>query len=217
MPETAREELSRRLAAYPKEALPYLKHGFVAASELSEDIRHLVLAEMIENFKRGTRRLDSSALCAVTKLPQRESEQIASIYSLAIGLLSDTEATPNDFVEAAKGIVFFPEQEVVAKSIATSICASRDEIKRTVARTQLAGEVLPSLYTFDVAIDLRIRVIDGKIATSAPVAIVHIDTDADDHDVWLQLGRGDIESIIRTLKKALEDLQVAETLVSSKS
>ncbi|HEY8333603.1 MAG TPA: hypothetical protein VIQ05_07390 [Tardiphaga sp.] len=217
MPETAQEELTRRLAAYPKEALPYLKHGFVEASNLSEEVRRLVLAEMIENFKRGTRRLDSSALGEVTKLPERESEQIASVYSLVIGLLSESAANPSEFVEAAKGVLFFPEQAAVAKSIAAAVCASRDEIKKTVARTQLAGEVLPSLYTFDLAVDLRIRVVDGKVVTSAPVAVVHIDTDAEDHEIWVQLGRGDIESMIRTLSKALEDMKIAETLTGRKT
>jgi hypothetical protein len=130
-------------------------------------------------------------------------------------LLSETTATPDDFVEAATGVIFLEGDRAVARSIASEVCDARSEITKTVARTQLAGEVLPSLYTFDVAIDLRVRVENKAIVASVPVAVLHIDTDAEDHEIWVQLTKGDIDNIIRTLTRALEDMQVAEGLTSA--
>jgi hypothetical protein len=215
MADSAREEVARRLNRYPNEALSYFQGGFSSAASLSDQKRREVLAEMISNFQRGTRRLDSSNLREITGLSSNIAEQVASVYSLVIGLLTETTATPDDFVEAATGTIFLEKDRGTARSIAGEVYDERSEISKTVARTQLAGEVLPSLYTFDVAVDLRVRVENKAIVTSVPVAVLHIDTDAEDHEIWVQLTKGDIDNIIRTLTKALEDMQVAEDLSSA--
>ncbi|WP_158812509.1 hypothetical protein [Methylocapsa sp. S129] len=216
MPESPKEELARRLAIYPEGALPFFDSGFAVAALLTNEIRKLVLAEVIDNLKRGSRNLSGSALRGITKLSERDNEQLASVYSVIIGLLSESSATPDDFVAAAKGILFTPPHEDIAKSIADSICSAQSEIADMVGRAQLAGEVLPSLAAFDIVVDVRIRVIDGEIKTSIPVAILHVDTDAADQELWVQLSRGDIEETIRKLSKCVADMQLAETLVLRK-
>jgi hypothetical protein len=216
MPENAKEDISLRLSRYPEQALSYFQGGFSSAAALPEATRRKVLSEMISNFQRGTRRLDSSNLRQITGLPTKVAEQVASVYSLVIGLLTETTATPEEFLEAAANKVFVEPDRAAAKSIATAVCDARAEILSTVLRTQLAGEVLPSLYTFDVAVDVRVRVEDGSVVTSVPVAVLHIDTDAENHEIWLQLTKGDIDNLIRTLTTTLSDMQVAEDLVSGR-
>lgn len=213
MAESPREELVRRLSEYPREPLTYFKNGFSIASRLSEDARKLVLPELLKNFKRGRRHVGGAALRVVTGLPAREAEQLAAVYSIIIGLLSESAATPADFVAAAKGILFDAEHEVVATSIADAICAQREEISTAITRAQLAGEVLPSLDTFEVVTDLRIRFAEGQIKTLVPVAIVHVDTDGPEQELWLQLSVGDIEEIVKKLSEALTELKEADLLV----
>ena len=217
MPEDPGEDLVRRLDGYPKEALSFFDSAFATAAGIPEDVRQLVLREVIENFRRGIRRLDGASLRLITKLPEREAEQLASVYSLVIGLLSESSATPDDFVNRAKGILFSPEQETIAKSIAASVCAFRPGIAGIVERAQLAGEVLPSLYSFDVVVDIRIRVIDGEVKTSVPVAVVHIDTDVSARELFFQLSRGEVEETIRKLTKSLDEMNLAETVSFGKN
>jgi hypothetical protein len=181
MPNSPKDELARRIAEYPKEALEFFGAGIASASNLSDEARKLLLQKVIETFKSGTRRLAGSVLRPIAKLSERESEQLAYAYSLIIGLLLESTATTDDFVNAAKGVLFAPEQEATARSIADSICASRREIKATVDRAQLAGEVLPSLYSFDLAVDVRVRISNGELKTFVPVAILHLDTDIAHH------------------------------------
>jgi hypothetical protein len=216
MPESPKEEIGRRLAEYPKEALPFFNAGFVAASKLSEETLNLFLKEVIVGLKRGLRRLNGAELRPITKLSERETEQLASVYSLIIGVLSESAATADDFVSSAKGILFLPEQEAIAKTIANSICTSRQEINISIQRAQLAGEVLPSLDAFDIAVDVRIRVVGGEVKTFVPVAVIRINTDADDN-LWLQLSTGDIENIIGKLSKSLQEMKFAESLTMRKS
>lgn len=92
-----------------------------------------------------------------------------------------------------------------------AICAVRAEIIDAVTTAQLAGAILPSLYLFNVETDIRVRVADGKVTTSVPVAVVHIDTDAEER-IWLQLTKGEVEDIVKKLNKVLEDMRIAETL-----
>ncbi|MGY2808686.1 hypothetical protein [Bradyrhizobium sp. USDA 4506] len=177
------EELEGRLSRYPQQALLFFQAGFSSAASLPEEARRHVLAEMISNFQRGTRRLDSSNLRKITGLSENGADQLATVYSLVIGLLSETTATPDEFIVAAENKVFLEKDRSVAKSIATEVCNARPKIQETVARTRLAGEVLPSLSTFDLSIDVRVRVENGAIGIAVPVAVVHIDTDADNRDL----------------------------------
>jgi hypothetical protein len=216
MPESSTELIARRLAQYPKEAFAFFSDGFAAASTLSKETLNLVLNSVIEDIKRGTRNVDGAALKPLTNLSERESNQLASVFSLVIGLLSESEATPEDFVSAAKGKLFHSEHETTALAVAVSICASRSAIGSAIERAQLAGSVLPSLDIFDIAVDMRLRVVDGELKTAVPVAVLRLNSDAGD-DFWLQLTKGDVEDIIRKLSKSLEDMKFAETLTLRKS
>jgi hypothetical protein len=135
---------------------------------------------------------------------------------LVIGLLSDSSATPEDFVSSAKGILFLPEYEAAARSVAQAICKHRPEISTTVETAQLAGAVLPSLASFDVAVDLRVKVSDGTVVAGVPVAVTSINTDADGQSLCLQLSVGDLEDVIQKLSDSLEQMKVAETLLLRK-
>ena len=217
MPESPKDELARRLSEYPKEAVSFFSSAFGVASRLPGETRTLVLNALIANFERGSRNLSGAALRHITDLSAREAEQVASAYSLMIGLLSDSTATPDDFVASAKGILFLPEQEATVRLIASSICALRPQINATVERAQLAGVVLPSFDDINIAVDFRARFANGALKTGVAVAVVHIDTDVSEQELWLQFSRGDVEDIIKKFSDCLEEMKLAETLFLRKS
>jgi hypothetical protein len=217
MAESPRDELARRVAEYPPEALSFFKEGLTVASALSEESRASVLKRVTASFRSGMRRLSAGMLRSIAKLSERDAEQLAYTYSVMIGLLLESAATPDDFIGSAKGFLFDSDQEAVARSIATSICTSRGEIQATVDRAQLAGEVLPSLFTFDLAVDVRLRIVDKELKTFVPVAILHLDTDVENQETWVQLSKGEVEEAIQKLTECLENLNLAETLIVRKS
>jgi hypothetical protein len=147
----------------------------------------------------------------------RDAERLASAYSIIIGLLSESEASAEQFAEAARNKLFNEEDELTAFTIATLACEHRDELKAGIERAQLAGAVLPSLIRFELEVDFRVRVSEGTIKTGVPIAVVHIDTDATAQEMWLQLSRGDVEDMIKKLNDTLESMNVAETLASQVS
>jgi hypothetical protein len=179
--------------------------------------RRLVLEAVIENFRRGARRLSGSVLEPFTNLSESDAEQLGSVYSLVMGLLSETAACPEEFVSRAEGILFTDARGEIAHTIAISICELRPGIVGVIERAQLAREVLPSLLALEIAIDVRLRVVDGRVTTSIPVALLHIDTDSERQELWLQLSRGDVEETIKKLQKCLIDMQLAENIQYQKS
>lgn len=213
MAESAREALERQLSNYPNEAFEFFRTGLSAAGKTSEGVREKILQQLIEQFKSGSRRLDGTEISDITGLSRPVSDAIAAAYSMIIGLLTDTNATPEEFIEVARGKFISQEDEKVGATIAASICGQRDEIKRSVEKSQLAGAVLPSLYSFDVTVDIRFKVEDGGVKATVPVAIVHLDTDANDQEVWVQLTAGDIELIIKRLREAQDGMKIAESLL----
>jgi hypothetical protein len=210
------DELRSRLSEYPEEALAYFDSGFTAASTLSASDHALIIKEIIVNFGRGTRRLDGRSLRSIVALSTKAAEQVASTYTVAIGLLSETTATPEDFVNAAKGTLFRPENESTARTVAEFICASRAELDLAVERAQIAGQILPSFASLDLAVDVRLRITNGVIKTAVPLFVVHIDTDTDEH-LWFQMTQGDVRELIKKLTRALEDVDVAETFLPKKA
>jgi hypothetical protein len=216
MPESSTESIARRLSQYPNQAFEFFSAGFLAVSRLPKDVLSRVLQAVIDEIKRGKRGLNPSSIRPLTTLSEQEADQVASVFSVVIGLLSESEATPDEFVSATKGKLFNPEQESTAKSVAVSICAARQEISSALARAQLAGQILPSLEGFYVAVDMRVRVVDGELKAAVPVAVVSIDTDTADN-YFLQLTKGEVEDTIKKLSQALEDMKFIETLTFRKS
>jgi hypothetical protein len=215
MADSPRDELARRIEEYPTAARSFFKNAFAAASKLPEDVQRIVFQHIRENIARGVRHVEGSTLQPITKLVARESEQIASVYTLVIGLLTEPAVTAEEFANLAKGILFEPEHEGTALSIGRSIVANREELTRIVERTQLAGEVLPSLSTLSIVVDLRLAIENGSVKTTVPVAIVRIDTDSDQR-LYIQLTLGEVEDMINQLSETLQSMKTAEKTFPSK-
>jgi hypothetical protein len=216
VPDSPKDELARRLAEYPDRALPFLQNGFAAAAQIDSAARHGVLEQIIANLRRGKRSVSGLDFRSTTGLSAKDSEQVASAISIVVGLLSDSSVSPEEFVEVGSGVLFEPQLSEIVRDLAVTVCARRSELSQSFEQAQLAGAVLPSLFTFDTAVDLRMRFVDGDLKTSVPVCVVHIDTDASDHQLWVQLSRGDVESVIEKLNAVLADMDAAIAIVAGR-
>lgn len=214
MPETSRDEIARRIGAYAAHVRPYFKTAFAAASEASETARAAILEKLIETLKGGRRGISGTDLAQIGPFTADVADQLATVYSLMIGMFSESTATADDFVDAAKDILFEPVNEPVVRSIALAICNRRAEIDLTVSVAQLAGVVLPSLRSISVAVDVRVKVDDGAVTLAVPVVVMQISTDVDERDLFLQLSKGDVEQVILKLQGILKDIEIAQAAFS---
>ena len=79
-------------------------------------------------------------------------------------------------------------------------------------RGRLANVVLPSLVQFETTVDLRIQFDNEKPKDFVSIAVVHIETDAENTEIWCQLSRFQIETILDKLKNTLKEMEIAEGL-----
>ena len=208
MVDSSPDELARRIAQYST-AYPFFQESFALAARLSEDQLGQILTALLKSFARGRRQIAGTDLRALTGLSSSASERVASVFSLLIGLLSEVEATPEDFVTTASGQLFREADAGAALFIARQVCERRDEINVMVERAQLAGEILPSYTSCSIALDVRVKIVEGKVRASVPVAIARLETDVDSEAVYFQMGQGDLEDIVAIFSKALDDLKIA--------
>lgn len=213
MSESLTKELTRRLSGYPAEARSFFRDDLYVAARLSDEVRRKVVQELVINLRRGRRRIAGSTLRSLTGLPANESEQLMSAYSLIVGLLAESSATPDDFIRAARNIIFSEGDDDSIRAIVAQICDDRAVIAAALQRAQIAGAVLPSFRRMEISIDIRVRFSEGRADAHIPVAIMRIDTDADNQQLWFQMTEGDIEDAIEKLQGALEQIRISDSLI----
>ena len=206
--------LAREIAILPGEVLAVIRSGFALAAALPDRALQQAIEVVVRQMERAGGSVDTDAMVAVTGLNRREASRLNAALSTAVGLLTEGNASIQEFVAAGEGKIFDQSQAAMAEGIATQIVGRRVELQRSMARENLTNRVLPSLTSFDVAIDVRFEfngdVVDDRVA----VAVVHIGTDTRFQRIWLQLGRHDVETIVEKLTNALKQMAVAEDMTS---
>jgi hypothetical protein len=206
--------LSREIAELPARATVATRQGFAIASALSEIDRQKAVELMLASVQRSRAGFDTEAVSNELNLPRRDAGRLMTALSVTLGLLSDNVASLEEFAQAARDTIFEAASEPAVRAIADIIIRERPTLAKAMARHQLAAEVLPSLVEFDVTVDLRIRFNDDKADEFVSVAVVHIDTDGNNQELWLQLSKSDINTMLETLNKAAREMDLAENLLS---
>ena len=93
------------------------------------------------------------------------------------------------------------------------------EGRTNLQRMSLEGEVLPYLMEFEATVDIRLGFdTEGTdVAFAVPVAMLHVDTDSYNQEIWFQVGIAQIETMIETLQIAAERMKAANSLAGKLS
>ncbi len=135
-------------------------------------------------------------------MPARDARKLVSGFSAMVALLTENPVSVDDFIGAAEKMILTPESVPAARVAAKLIVDFRGDLEKSISRRRLAASVLPALDFFDVAVDLRFRFKDAKVEDAVPVAVVRIDTDAFNQQMWVQLALEDVDDVIRKLEQA---------------
>jgi len=167
---------------------------------------------IVRQIERAGGSVDTDAVVGATGLNRREASRLIAALSTTVGLLTESSATASDFVTAGRGKIFDDSQAATAEAIASHIVSQRAELQKSMARDNLANTVLPSLTSFDVAVDLRFKFRDHQVEDSVAVAVVHIGTDTRYQRIWLQLSRHDVQRIVEKLGATLKQMDAVEAI-----
>ena len=206
-------QLSEEIAALPTRAAVATRQGFAIASALPEMNRQKAVELILASVQRSRAGFDTDLISSEINIPRRDAGRLMTALSVTLGLLSDNVASLEEFVQAGRDIIFDAASEPTVRAIADIIIRQRPTLARAMARHQLAAEVLPSLAQFELMVDLRIRFNNNAPDEFVSVAVVHIDTDGM-QELWLQLSKSDIATILVKLNKASKEMDLAENLIS---
>jgi hypothetical protein len=207
--------LLREIDDFPDRAKAAARQGFEIANGLSETDRAKALELMFSSFARGGGSIDTELLAnEIPSLTRRDAGRVMTALSLSFALLTQNAVTAAEFVQAGSGNLFDTACNPTASAVADIVISRRPTLDKAMARSRLANAVLPSLTRFDVAVDLRIRFENGKAQEFVPVALAHIDTDADNTEIWFQLSRADITMLLEKLSTCARDMELGEELLN---
>jgi len=151
-------------------------------------------------------------------ITSKDAPSVLSAVSFVINAISERSESGDEFVsEACKAGVLESADTKNVKRVTELALANREAIKNQIAQEQLASDVLPSLVYFESAIDLRMSFEDRNIAQVTPVAVVHVDTDAADQEVWFQMSLTQAERMVKELEVTCERLRAAASFAKSKT
>jgi hypothetical protein len=207
--------LSREIADFPDRAKASARQGFQIINGLSETDRAKAIEVMFSSLERGGGSIDIERLSnEIPSLTRRDAGRVLTALSFSFALLTQSEVTPTEFIEAGRENLFDAGGEITASAIADVVINRRATLDKAMARNRLANAVLPSLAQFDVTVDLRIRFQNEKLQEFVPVALAHIDTDTDNIEFWFQLSRADIDILLDKLTKCAREMDVSEELLN---
>lgn len=74
---------------------------------------------------------------------------------------------------------------------------------------------LPTLRSFDISVDLKLKFDRNGISKMLPIATFHIDTESYTQEIWLQISKRQLETLINELNTALDQMKLAESITGT--
>jgi hypothetical protein len=137
----------------------------------------------------------------------------SSVFSAAMAVVPmfDKSTTVTEFVDASIKTKFI--DSVTAQRLRPFlevVAGHASEITTAIRRATLIDQTLPSFYDMDVTVDIRLGFEEGRVELAVPVAVIHLDTDADRQEIWFQASRQQLILIKDDIEAAIKKMDAAE-------
>jgi hypothetical protein len=201
---------SESLKAIPREFASYLRQGFSLLSKVPADRYQTLLERVVESIDYPQLRSQEPFVTALGLKEEDMNPLVAAVSMLCVSLAS-TDETAESITKAAQNAQIVSESDTRATlAFSTLIVNDRARMKELLQRSHTASRVLPTLDTFDIAIDTRLSFKNEDIVFAVPVLVAHVDTDSGTDEVWFQMSKVQVRLLIEKLQEALRRLEIAE-------
>lgn len=195
--------------------LAFLERGFRVLARLAVDRRIEFIRSALDAFADSGQSDEPDKVAEKFDIPLSDARDAVFAASMMIATITNGPEPAQEFLAAGRAARAFDDSVSEAlHPLAELVEAERDKVKDGLKRANLAGQVLPSLTLFDVAVDLRLKFDDGKVVGAVPVLVAYLDTDAEGQRVWVQLTQVDAERLIEQLQRGLTSLKAAQRMGS---
>lgn len=198
----------------PDDAKIFLRFGFSQVATLGAE-KWASLVEAVQSSS-GPNDLDIEATSAALAIDSSATAAALSAAKLALGVISYRQETAKEFVEIGRSAKIINEENF--ESILSFLTSANDlasRIRNQLDATSLRNENLPSLRQFELSVDVRVRFSKDGVDMAAPVVVAHVDTDAQDMEVWFQMTPSQLSALITRLQKLEANIALANKFIDN--
>jgi hypothetical protein len=209
-------KFSEFLDEMPTAPKRFVREGLRSLSRIPESAWETIISVAIDTLETEYPP-DLDDLTTKLGLKPDEAGNVVGAVGMLMAMFTSSDEGVEDFVNAATTFRLIDEsQREPLKRFGQLVTQEHEAIKSTLSRSSIGEEVLPSLVDFQISIDLRLKFEKDKVAETSPVAIIHLDTDAENQLIWFQLSRKQLKRLTIDLQKALNRLDQAEKWATTK-
>lgn len=189
----------------------FLSEGFSALGELESSKLPDLLDLTLDSIERPEQDGLADAGAQSLGVPPHVFPRLFSATGIFVSTLVTREEPAAEILEALveNGLVKQNDRKALQR-LAELVEARSEAIRSLFDRASLSREVLPSYYSFDTAVEVRVKIRDGQVVGRVPVLVAHLDTDAQEQEVWLQLTKDQATGMAKKLSKAAEEMEIVE-------
>ena len=159
---------------------------------------------------------DNSSVVSETGIPIQNAGPVRLALGMMVETLSDTRITVEDFLDAGLlNSAFTQGDRRGVGRLAKLIVGARAEFQEQSKIVQLQNAVLPSLTTFELALDSRIKISNRKVVRSVPVVLAYADTDSEGQVIWFQMDEGMVLDLRDKLNVMLDQIKILKDAFSN--
>jgi hypothetical protein len=156
------------------------------------------------------RKAPISKLSETLRLSLGQTNSLFAAAMLCVSVIGES-GNADEFMQVTSSAgVIREEAASKVRPFVETIVSQQPQIGRTIRRASLPAQVLPAISNFEVVIDLRLAFDDGAVTDSVPVALLHVDTDAEVEELWFQASREQLQQMRNDIDGALRKMDAAE-------
>jgi hypothetical protein len=213
LPRTERP-ISESLTSVPRQFRELAKRGFkVLAGVGKQHYAEILRAVVITLESREPPFVELEKSLGISK---DDLGALMAAAMIAVPLLGNN-GTAEEFTTAATKVeILAPDLVAEILPFFHVVIQERPLLARAIRRASLPDQVLPSFSDVDIVIDVRIAFEEHAVYETVPVAIIHIDTDADGREIWFQASKAQMERLKSSIGTAIERMESAAAWAQKK-
>ena len=149
-------------------------------------------------------------LSETLKIPVNQIDSLFAASMFTVSVLGEGGSADEFINSCITAGVIREDRAPKIRSFLNTIVAQQPQIGRTIRRAAMPAQVLPCVSNFEVVVDLRMAFDGEAIAEVVPVAIVHVDTDAEVEELWFQASKQQMQQLKIDVDEAIRRMELAE-------
>ena len=157
----------------------------------------------------------SSSLASDVGISVEDAVPVQVAATMVVQTLLQVPVSAQDFVQAGLDSSAVSEDHAAGlRRFARLVVDARPELQEQANLSRLGNTVLPTLRTFDLALDVRVQVVDSAVARSVPVVLAYVDTDSEGQVIWFQMAESAVRHLRDDLSSMLDQIETVKGSLS---